>query len=192
MDKQIAVPEAVIKETKDLTEVASSLEIKSSEDAEKATVLLSQIKKAFKNAEDVRLTFTKPINESLNAINKKFKEATQPLIQSETVIKNKILTWRREENEKLRKEEERRRKIQEAHAEKGHEVKAPVQMERVEKTVGKSQVRTVKAYELVDFGLLGNEYKTVDEVAIRKAIQSGVTEIPGLRIYDKEILAVRG
>jgi hypothetical protein len=188
----VKIPQELETNVANITSVVKIFDVKSKEDVEKASELLSKIKKAIKYAEDTRLSFTRPLNESLEAINSKFKEATRPLLESESIVKNKILAWRKEENEKIQKEEERRRKIQESHIQRGNEVKAPIKMERVDNTVGKAQARKVKKWELVDFALLPIDYKTVDERALNDAVRGGLTEIPGVRIYEEEILAIRG
>jgi len=178
---------------KDLSPLVSQsydVEITSKETAEQASLLLRNIKLQIKSAEDIRTSFTKPINESLRAINAKFKEATKPLKASEAVIKVKILKWQRSENERIAKDEAKRQKLQESHFEKGHNVNPLIQLDRVE-SVGTTSTRKVKKWKMIDFKKLPDEYKIADEVLLNKLVRGGKTDIPGIEIYEDEVLAVR-
>lgn len=56
------------------------------------------------------------------------------------------------------------------------------------------QVATRKAwdFEVVDAEKVPRLYLVVDEAALRKAVRSGLRDIPGVRIYEKETLSVGG
>jgi len=173
-----------------LIEEVTHIQIVDTSGAKDAAHTLKGIKVHLKSTEDLRKTFTQPINQSLKAINAKFKEATKPLKEAETIIKSKILEWTKKENIRIAKEEQKRQKLQEAHYKKGHNVNPLIQLERVEK-VGAAHTRTVKKWRLVSFEKLSDEYKIANEVLINKLVRGGKKDISGIEIYDEDVLAVR-
>ena len=164
--------------------------IKSSEDVDESSEFLKKLRDTERQIEFKRLEFTKPLNQSLRTINATFKQLKQPLIDARGVLTQKILVWRTAEMERLAKEEERRRKIQEAHAKKGHEVKAPIVLERPQNKIGSTQVSKVWKWKLVDFRKLHDDYKMCADTHINMKIREGVRKIKGLEIYQEERLSV--
>jgi hypothetical protein len=70
---------------------------------------------------------------------------------------------------------------------------APAPPSRVVRTdLGTVSTRKRWTFEVTDKATVPLEYLVVDDVAVRKKIADGVREIPGLRIYQEESLAVRG
>jgi len=190
----MGIPEKEVKIIKEessiLLKQADSYVIKSAQDVDSASEFLRKIKDTENRLETKRLEFTKPLNESLKAINNTFRQLSEPLSQARKLLTEKILLWRRQEQEKIAKEEERRRKIQDAHERAGHEVKAPIILERPEKKMGDTQVRKVWSWKLVDFNKVPDSYKEINPVAINQAIRNGAREIPGLRIFQEESLSI--
>ena len=187
--KEILVLE---KQVSPLVKQAGSYQIDSVEAVDNASLFLKKVKDAENNLEAKRLEFTAPLNKSLKAINETFRQLRTPLEQARSLLTGKILTWKRAETDRLAKEEARRRAIQEAHEKAGHEVKAPVVLEKPDSKIGNTQTRKVWTYEQVDFSKISDDYKTIDERAIREAIRAGVREIKGLRIYQEEQLSIVG
>jgi hypothetical protein len=70
-----------------------------------------------------------------------------------------------------------------------------ITLQQQEKTVetDSAQVtaRLVWDFEIVDESKIPREYLMVNEKAIRAAIKAGVRDIPGVRIFQKEELAVK-
>jgi len=190
----MGIPEKDVKvieeETSILLKQADSYVIKSAQDVDLASEFLRKIKDVENRVEAKRLEFTKPLNESLKAINNTFRQLSEPLTQARKLLTEKILSWRRAEQERIAKEEERRRKIQEAHERAGHEVKAPIILERPETKMGDTQVRKVWNWELIDFSKVPDIYKEINRVAINQAIRNGAREIPGLEIFQEESLSI--
>lgn len=172
------------------------------EDVENASVFLKQIKDMEKIVEDKRLTFTKPLNESLKNINDTFKKMREPLELAREMVTKKILVWKRVENERIAAEQAAARKRQQEEAEArakemadGLEpvitvIKAPITLAPVENKIG--NVQTVKrwVYEVVDFSQLPDYFKMVNPVTINNEIKIGTREIKGLRIYQEETLSI--
>jgi septal ring factor EnvC (AmiA/AmiB activator) len=180
------------KQVSPLVKQAGDYKVDSIEAVDEASVFLKKVRDTEKNLEAKRQEFTAPLNQSLKAINETFKQLKNPLEQARNLLTNKILTWKRAETERLAKEEARRRAIQEAHEKKGHEVKAPVVLERPENKIGNTQTRKVWTFEVVDFSKVPGEYKSINQVAVNQAVRSGVREIKGLRIYQEEKLSIVG
>jgi len=178
------------KETSVLLKQADSYSIESAQDVDLASEFLRKIKDVENRIEAKRLEFTKPLNQSLDAINGTFKKLSKPLKEARQSLSGRILDWRRTENERLAKEEERRRKIQEAHERAGHEVSAPIILERPEKRIGDTQVRKDWTFEVIDFSKVEDKYKELNSVAVNQDIRNGVRDIKGLRIYQKETLSI--
>lgn len=184
--------EVIKKESHGLIEQAQNYEIKSGQDVDEASLFLKQINDSLKRIEDKRLEFTKPLNQSLRAINETFKLLKAPLESSKSLLSSKILQWRQAEQKRIAAEEERRRKIQEAHKKKGHQVSEPIELERPEKKIGNAQTRMVWKWRVIDKNKVPEQFKEINQVAVNAAIRSGTTKIDGLEIYQEEVLAIVG
>ena len=166
------------------------------EGADKANSILQNITQGLKQIEAKRKTFTAPINQSLKEINKTFKDVVAPIEDAKRSLMSRLMDWRRKEQaridaerEKAAKEEERRRKIQEAHAAKGHNVKEEITP--VAKPVPFSMNDTTKTrltwtYDIEDESKVPREYLEVNRPSITAAVRSGVRQIEGVKIYQKE------
>ena len=173
-----------------LIEEADSYVVNSVETVEVASSFLKRIRDTERVIEEKRLEFTKPINQSLKAINETFKRLAEPLKQARTLVTGKILAWKRAEAERIAKEEERRRKIQEAHKEAGHKATSPVIMERPKKKIGNVQSRKVWTFKVVNFSKVPDEFKNLNQVAVNLAIRDGARSIEGLEIFQEEKLSI--
>ena len=187
--KEIQVLE---KQVSPLVKEADSYKIDSVEAVDEASMFLKKVRDTERSIEAKRLEFTAPLNQSMRAINATFKKLKEPLEQARKLLTNRVLTWKIAERERLEKEEARRRKIQEAHEAKGHEVKAPVVLDRPDNKIGNTQTRKVWTFEVVDFTKVPNEYKELNTARVNGAIREGAREIKGLKIYQEEKLSIVG
>ena len=187
--KEIQVLE---KQVSPLVKASKEYKIASVKDVDNASAILKGLRDTERTIEAKRQEFTKPLNQSLRAINTTFREIVEPLVEARKILTQRIIVWKTAEREKQEKEEARRRKIQEAHEKKGHEVKAPVVLEKPDNKIGHTQTRKVWAFNIVDFSKLPDEYKVINNVAINQAMRNGVREIKGLRIYQEEKLSIVG
>jgi len=178
------------KEISPLVKTANEIVVNNEKDVDNASEFLKKIRDTEKAFETKRTELTKPINQSLKNINDMFKRATMPLAEARNLVSRKILDWKLIESAKRAKEEERRRKIQEAHEKKGHQVSAPAYVAPVENKIG--NVQTVKrwTFEVIDFSKIPEKFKIVDELGIKESIRNGTREIPGIRIYQTESLSI--
>ncbi|MCK5016387.1 MAG: hypothetical protein KAS32_04870 [Candidatus Peribacteraceae bacterium] len=173
-----------------LVKASQEYKIASVEDVDKASAILKGLRDTERNIEAERQKFTKPLNQTLRNINATFKEIAAPLVEARRVLTQRVIVWKTTERERIEKEEARRRKIQEAHEKKGHEVKAPVYIERPDSKIGSTQTRKVWVSAVADFSKVPDDYKMLDNVAVNQAIRNGVREIKGLKIYQKETLSI--
>jgi malate synthase len=178
-------------------EMANAHMVLDQEQADKANDILKTITNGLKQIEDKRKSFTAPLNQSLKEINATFKQIVEPIENAKSALTKRLMQWRsqeqeriRQEQEKARKEEERRLKIQEAHAAKGHNCKetitpvlAPMPFSVNDTT--KTQLRWT--YEVVDVSQVPLQYMIIDGPEITKAVREGVRDIPGVKIFQKEI-----
>ena len=165
--------------------------------ADQANDILMKLTAGLKEVEKKRKSFTAPINESLKEINGTFKAITEPIEAAKAALSKRLMTWRAaeqrriaEEQEKAWKEEERRRKIQEAHAAKGHKVAetiTPVEKPMPFSVQDTTKTRTQWTYEIVDESQIPREYLIIDKTGIMTAVRSGARNIPGVKIYQKEV-----
>ena len=107
----------IVEIKKDLTLTEKKSEkmvvIKSEEDLVLSTEFLAQAKARADKIEEIRLSFTKPINEGLTAINKMYKEPYNAYLEMMQKVKRAISDYRLEEERKIQKEEDRLMKIRE-------------------------------------------------------------------------------
>ena len=159
-----------------------------------ATEFLAQVKGKLKSTEELRTTFTKPLNAYLKMVNDMFKEQTGPMQEIEKTVKRAISDFVLHQEEIAAKEETRLQALQdkknERRAEKGKELDfTDVSIDRVDSTTnvksGKAKNIKVWKFEVVDASKVPMEYCSPDEHKIREAVKNQeVREIEGVRIYE--------
>lgn len=201
------------KEVVQLTGEASDLELRANAlvvyddtTAGEATNALGFIASAKKKLEEKRTFFVKPLNDQVKAINTMFKQYNTPLDNADRTLRGKVLAYRQEVQRKAREEEERLRKLAEKEQKrlekkaekKGEPAPPPIVMPTIEaapKTIqadmGTATTKTVWDFQIVDESQIPREYMVVDEKKIRAVVKAGVREIPGVKIYQTEQLAIR-
>ena len=215
MDMQTKLVE-IGKDVEKITASATKVVIKSAADMTGASELLKQVVARKKRIEELRLFFTKPLNDHIKDINASFKRTMGPLEAIDSDIRGKMVAYRQVEAERLEKERqkeaERQRKIfekeqearrKEAEKLKGQEKKEAIaeikqeefvpdtseikQEKNVESASGQTRFVKFWDFEIQDTNLIPRKYTKVDESAIRQAVKSGgVREIPGVRIFENE------
>jgi len=180
----------------ELVAMANAQVVLDQSQADEANEILTKINYGLKQIEGKRTSFTAPLNQSLKEINATFKKMVEPIKYAKESLTSRLMSWRRqeqaridEERAKAVREEERRRKIQEAHAAKGHVVKEDITP--VTKPIPFSVNDTTKVqlrwtYEIEDDAKIPRDYLTVNGPAITQAVRAGVRDIPGVKIYQKE------
>lgn len=179
----------------------SDINILNMPDAEKVSGFVSGIHALIKDREAQRLEFTKPLNQSLRAINATFKKLNEPLVELKKELNAKLTAWQLSERERVRKEQERiakeearRNKIQEAHKKKGHEVSAPIVLAQpadAVTNVGSTFLRKTWTWSIDDIYRVPDTYLILDTVAVNKAVRAGIRKIDGIDIYQIEEAVTR-
>lgn len=187
--------------------------MKTQNDIDSANTALAKLDHAIKQLEARRLKITTPINKGLMETNNLFKEVKAPLKIAYAILEGKVMSWResekavrrrendllmeetRLENERIAKEEERRRKIRQSHLDKGHKVRdEPIEIERKIapivpelKHTDSTKVRKDWRWEVIDESKIPRSFFVLDTVHIGKLVRQGTREISGIRIYQDEI-----
>jgi hypothetical protein len=86
---------------------AEAIQVRNPDEEDVAAAALRQIKQREKAAEAERVALTKPLNDHVKEINRKFKEAAAPYDAAAEIIKGKVGTYRAEQD-RIRREEEAR------------------------------------------------------------------------------------
>ena len=187
---------------------AMGYKVSNEEEAQDASVFLRKVKDLENTVEAKRLSFTKPLNESLKNINDTFRMMREPLEKARGIVTNVIMSWKRLENARIAAEEEALRKQKQAEAEKRAKeilemakspepifiedeiIEAPKTIVPLANKIGNVQTRKTWTYEVVDFTEVPDSFKVINPGAVTLAIRGGTREIPGLRIYQAESLSV--
>lgn len=149
---------------------------------------LGQVKTQLKYWEDKRKRLTKPFLDTKREVDSWFKPILDAFKESERILKSKVSEYNR------RAEQEQKAalaSIEQAHAQQdttalraaASRLAPPPSLENVSK-------RRVWDWRLVDANVVPREYLTIDRDAVIRAIKSGARAIPGLEIYQREIIAV--
>lgn len=180
---------------------AASLTIASDSDLRQATTDLSLIASLKKSLERKRKDYLEPFQLHTKDINNVFRFLTDPLAVADGTVRDKILAYRKVVDDK-RMEEERinRLRLEAAEAEmklKG-EITEPVELvpssppapSFVRTGAGSAGTVKVRKWEVIDFSAVPDEYKTIDAGQVTKQVKAGIGAIPGLRIYEEDIVRV--
>ncbi len=181
--------EKIKKENKSIVQISSRANkvaiIKSNEDLIKAVEFLVQVKNKLKNYEEERLSYTEPINKTLKRLNDRFKILTEPLKLAQRGVKDAVLTYRKEKEEKRQIEEKKIRK------KNGNEniILPEIVPDIVESKSGEIRTRKNWVFKIVEEKKVPREYLKTDDIKINKAIREGERKIKGLEIYQEEDLS---
>lgn len=172
----------------------------------RAIEMLAQIKRRAKIVEEKRLEYTKPLNDSLRAINADFKEVLAPLKQAETIVKKGVQLFHDTEQYRLKEEARKQAELEaklaankveldptservaEAEVASAKVAEASVEAPRTVATQS-GELRTRKTWkmEIVDPDAVPAEYQSPDEKKIKEAIKNGKREIPGCKIWEETV-----
>ena len=183
------VPIEVKKEVSSIQLAVNSLEVKTPDDAEKASEILHMVKAAAKIVTDKKVEITAPLMASLGKIKALFKPLEDDLADADKRTRAKMLAYTISEQERV---EEEKAKIMER-AKKGtlRQDTAVAKLGAVgdvAKTEG-IRVQTRRQLEIVDETLIPREYLVPDREKISKALFADI-EVPGAKLVDKKILNV--
>lgn len=208
--------QAIVKRSEDFALQVSNFKITCQAEYDKSGEYLKSVKSAHKQIEDLKMSMTRPLDDSKKRIMDFFRKPLDILINAETILKRGILFYQQaqeaariEQERRLQAEAEKKRqealkKAEEARA-KGQEVKAekyenkangiiaPTLSPTVKKVVGVN-TKLVWKFEVADEKAIPREYLIPDLVKIGKVVRAtrNTLPIPGIRIYAEETIAAGG
>jgi hypothetical protein len=197
------VVEAALTDSRQLGEAITP--IIGDEGVKRVVEALGKITGARKLAEAQRTAITKPLLDEKRTIDNRFKELTGPLDGAEQALKDAVAAYRRkveqERRERIAREERNRRERQAREDAKAEaERREPIRHESAriepapEATIrsggSAATVRKVWKAEVIDPDAVPRDYLTVDTAAINRAVKAGTREIPGVRIWKDDQVAV--
>lgn len=176
-----------------LCERANNHSIWDVESAAFASDLIKLLSTQLRRVDDERKRMVKPFNDGVKQINERFKNYTGPLEGAVAKLKMGLLAHQQAE-EKLRQ--------QRLEAERAAQVAVTVPLENVPQPfvppvpkptgiLSTSHVRKVWSFELIDKSSVPLQFLTLDDKEVHAAIRSGVRDIPGVRIFEKETIVTR-
>jgi cupin superfamily acireductone dioxygenase involved in methionine salvage len=192
-----------------LADQCKNFTINNDETLEGAESLAKNAKKIGSMIEDKRKEITAPLVAEKKEIDDYAKSLTNNLDSAIKLLRDQILKYKMEQEAKRqaelkRLEEERRQKEEElrqlAEANKIDEVKQEdidkviqlrEEVKQVESAPAPKGISKVWTFEILSESLVPREYLTIDEKKIKVAISTGVREIAGVKIYQKEQLSLR-
>lgn len=192
---------------------ANKLQVCCQDDSDLANIQLKRLNATLKMIKGRFDEIKRPQNEALKQIRALEKDITTPVEEAKCELSNRLMDWRRQEQERIAEETrkvaeenrlreekaeaeaERRRNIVAAHAAKGHKTKPPTEVPEPEvvpepaplEATDTTRVRKVWEYEVTDFNQVPHDYLMINRGAIQDAIRSGTREIPGVIISQIEI-----
>jgi hypothetical protein len=178
--------------------------IQSNDDLKPATEDLASIANLKKALTEQKKRYLDPLNDKVKAFRAAFDKFFEPIEQADKVTRQKILTFKSEQERKAREAEELNRQAIELARKQaalnGGEFTVDTTPVLVPKTapdkinteVGTAGISQIWKFEVIDFDLLSNEYKMADEVKIGKVVRAtkGSVAIRGVKIWAEEILRV--
>lgn len=180
------------------TKLPQVAKIESPEDEARASEFCLQIKLRIDKAEDARKFLTAPLNAHIKSINATFKEKTEPLNESLTLIKNGMIKWRHSEEVREAKEAAERAKQEARVAIAQGDIKTvqaaaqdvqeaqQVATQKVRTQTGKTTFRKITKWELKDPLTLPAYYWMPDEKKIAEDVKLG-KKIEGVKTWIDEV-----
>jgi hypothetical protein len=197
---EIQVYDEVNAQANAMPQLATAMIVETPEHVTAATNFLGFLATSKKRFEARRTFFVRPLNDQVNAINAAFRSIITPLDTATATLKTKVLAYNREQ-ERFRQEEIKR--LQQEEAAKiidayisGEEIPLPTVIAPPKAptmtvgSFGKAVSKKRWTFEVTNLALVPRSYMMVNDQAIRDAIKAGIREIPGVRIYQDEQLAV--
>lgn len=209
---------AIEKDVAELVKGVDTVVIQTAEQQTEAIDILTKIKSRLKRIEDLRKFFVQPLNDTVKKYNNQFKLQTEPLEKAEKILKAGLLNyqnWKDEQDrieaEKRRQEEAKRQAELAKEAEElGMPTPAPAPITApepepettVRASEGKITYQTFWNFQVEDMDKLPKKFKDqliqlaiekgLLDAIVRNAIKEGITEIPGVKIWqDRRIASSR-
>ncbi len=189
-EKQMTVQDAASSEhaeAKEALALVEHIDVTSAEEEQSVALLISEIKEKNKTIEEMKQRALRPLRASIKEITEWFRPVQSAYAEMERELKSKVLDYRSQlEAERVRALQE----MQESETvEEAREAKEKLVKAQTPETKG-IRVSKVWDYEIVDIAQLANFDPGLvqpNKGAIRKLINKGEREVPGLRVFQKEV-----
>jgi len=185
--------EAWTKQADDVLQALSTFEIQDQLGMELASALLKDIKTLWQLIETARKAARKPFRDQLAKVQEKYKAPQEKLLMAEGILKQKIT----QSMQQLQQAQQAAMEAAQSFFQQGNLQATAVASQQVAATAvqlpeGLSQ-RTVLKWELVDIRQVPPEFLVtqVNAQAVEAALAQGITQIPGLRVFEVPTLAQR-
>lgn len=184
-----------------LLDEANGLIITDASQLRATTNSLSMLKSLKDSLEELRMSYTQPINGHLKDVNATFRTITDPLGDADKMTRGKVVAFRNAEEAK-RKEQERIQALRDEAARSemaltgelsepvGNVEVQPALHNRSMTDMGAAGMRSNWKWEVADIKLVPPEHLMVDASRVTRLVKAGLHEIPGLRIWDEKGLSV--
>ncbi len=180
-----------------LIDTANQLVVNNKADSKVATDHLGAVKDRRVAIEAFKKELLSPLRQRTTDINDAMKELLEPLEGAKNFVDRLILAFNEAEREKVRQAEEIERRKQELAALEGKPAPAPTPVPAQPQAVTKGEhtqsgERWLTKYELIDFSLVPDEYKKLDDTKVGQAVRAskGTLAIPGIRIFKEPVIAI--
>lgn len=192
-------------EAKKLRDYAMARVITTETDLKPATEDLSIIARVKKALSEKKAEYLKPIKAHVDAVNTAFTSITAPLDEADTVTRGKILTFRQEQERRVREAEEiNRLRVEAAKREATLNGTGEITVEttllevpatlpnHVRTELGSLGTAKTWKFEVVDIKMLPDDYKVANEVKIGQVVRAtkGTISIPGVKIWSEESIRI--
>ena len=151
-----------------------------------AAALAGRITSGLKRLEEQRKFLVQPLNDHVTRINNAFRTWREPLEAARKSLDGRVIDCHRGQEAQVA---ETRAAV--AWLGEPSTAVVPVVAQAVRAQGGTLTVKRVWTFEIQDAAAVPEQYKLVNEVALRAAVKSGVRTIAGVRIYETEQVAVR-
>jgi len=188
-----------------LKQYADARVIESLSDLKSATADLNIIRKLKRTLEALRKEWLKPLQDATKGINADFATLMAPVNDADKITAGKMLDFDNEQKRiRAEQEEVNRLRIEAAEKEAALNdgvitesvdlIKVSEVLDFVRTDAGNAGMRDNWKWEVTDFSLVPDEYKKVDEGTLTRVVKAskGKVPIPGVRVYNEPIIAVRG
>lgn len=172
---------------------AEALMITTQEEMVTATDHLSKMKQVAKMIKERKEAITKPLNEALKSARDLFQPIEANLAEAERIVKGKMLSYQRDEDERISKD--KNKVIDKVESGKMSVEKGIAKIEQigtvqtsVQGKVGAIAFRNVKKYRVVDESKLPREFLMPNMSAITEALKAGKV-VPGAEMYEEKVVA---
>jgi hypothetical protein len=184
------------KELADATAMLAQMDtfhIANQEQMDNTDALMKDVKRVWKELEDQRKSIGKPLRDQQKRVQDYFKPVLNALDRVEVLLKGKI----QEAHDRARQAQQAALEAAQAAHQVGNTAQVAIATQQaaaggLDLAPGTSQ-RTTTKYQLVDITQVPPQYlmTVLNEALIQAAIDQGVTQIPGIRIYEEQTLAAR-